>query len=140
MSVGLRDYSTGRQTIFLRALEVKLDPGQLQLYVLPRVSGMGQEAEMSYRESKEMGTLPNRGVKTRKRKHEERLKMTDPWENAVDLFRILIAYLSYLLAVFVLVLFDLLSHFLLVVSCWIFHAVGSTGSNVLLQVILVNVS
>ena len=73
------DLANGRTEVFSPALEVKLEPDELHWHVLPQVLAMGQEADDSYRASKEMGTLPSRGIKMRKRKPEERLKLTDPW-------------------------------------------------------------
>ena len=61
------DLANGRTQAFSPAI---------QWHVLPQVLPMGQEA---YRTSREMGTLQNRGVESRKRKPEERLKLADPW-------------------------------------------------------------
>ena len=76
---GADDLANGRTEAFSPALEVKLEPDKLHWHVLPQVLAMGQEADDSYRAPKEMGTLPNRGIKMRKRKPEERLKLTGPW-------------------------------------------------------------
>ena len=72
------DLTNGRTQASSPALEVKLNPDDIQWHVLPQVLGMGQEADEAYRRSKEMETLAHRGVKSRKRKPEERLKLADP--------------------------------------------------------------
>ena len=47
--------------------------------VLPEALSVGREAEQAFRRMKETHGLPNRAQKQRKRKVENRLKVTDPW-------------------------------------------------------------
>ena len=51
----------------------------LSWVILPEALATGQRAESQFQEVKQSGRLPNRAMKHRKRKVEERLKATDPW-------------------------------------------------------------
>ena len=61
------------------ALRVPLDPHLLSWELLPQALETGRAAELEHRSANMNGLLPNRGKRQRKRKLDERLKITDPW-------------------------------------------------------------
>ena len=69
----------GDATGFDPGLEVKIDDKVLEWIILPQVLATGKQAEETFQAAKSRGELPDRSVKQRKRKPEERLKIADPW-------------------------------------------------------------
>ena len=61
------------------ALRQVVDPKKLVWEIHPKALELGASAELESPDVKENGTLPNRGMKQRKRKPEERMRATDPW-------------------------------------------------------------
>ena len=59
-------------------LRIPVSAGSLQWEVLPHVLIAGKAAEERFQGAKRRGQLPDRSAKQRKRKVNERLKMTDP--------------------------------------------------------------
>ena len=58
---------------------VNLDLARLQWDILPEVLGLGRAAEEDVRSHQQSRTLPQRNVKRRRRKPEERMRLKDPW-------------------------------------------------------------
>ena len=73
------DLANGRVHAFDPAIEVKLDPRDLDWHILSHALKLGQEAEDAYRTIKDAGMLPNRGEQTKRSRPEQRLRLADPW-------------------------------------------------------------
>ena len=73
------DLANGRTQAFDPELEVKMNPEDLDWFILPQALKIGQEADESYWRLKEVGTLPNWGTQARRRKPEQQLRLADPW-------------------------------------------------------------
>ena len=71
--------ANGITSSFDPAKRLRVTADSLSWSILPQALEAGREAERAYLETKEKFGLPFRGAKQRKRKVEERLKMTDPW-------------------------------------------------------------
>ena len=71
--------ANGIHDSFDPALGVNVDPGSISWELLPQALEAGRAAEKEHAFARLSGTIPNRGKRQRKRKPEERLKMTDPW-------------------------------------------------------------
>ena len=54
-------------------------PESIDWLILPQALEKGRQSEVEFRAFRESGRDPQRGRKQRKRKVEDRLKMTDPW-------------------------------------------------------------
>ena len=73
------DLANGRTGAFAAYNEVKVDPGRLCWKILPKALQMGMEADTAYQKAKEKGVLPNRTLRQRGRRLEQRLRVADPW-------------------------------------------------------------
>ena len=71
--------ANGNSAGFDPAKERKFDLTNMGWRILPRALQMGRDAETAVNAAKRRGSLPDRGKKQRRRRLEERLKMTDPW-------------------------------------------------------------
>ena len=71
--------ANGENEEFDPALRIPVDAASFRWDILPEALAAGQRAETRFQEAKQSGGLPNRTMKQRKRKVEERLKARDPW-------------------------------------------------------------
>ena len=71
--------ANGNSSSFDPAKERKFDLAHMGWRILPRALQMGRDAEAAVSAAKRRGALPDRTKKQRRRRLEERLKMTDPW-------------------------------------------------------------
>ena len=60
-------------------LELKADVAGLRWNVLPEALVAGRQAEEIYLEAKSLGQLPNRAMKEKRRRVEDKLRTKDPW-------------------------------------------------------------
>ena len=71
--------ANGNHSHFRPDLRIAVCADGIDWIVLPEALAAGQKAEKQFQEAKESGRLPNRAMRKRKRRVEERLKATDPW-------------------------------------------------------------
>ena len=71
--------ANGKFEDFDPCLRLEVDSSKLVWELLPQTLKMGAEAKLESKEAAENGTIPNRGIKQRKRKPQERMRFTDPW-------------------------------------------------------------
>ena len=71
--------ANGDDTGFNPARRVHISASSTNLEVLPEALRMGYEADIEGESTKEKGTIPDRSWKQRKRKSEEKPRISDPW-------------------------------------------------------------
>ena len=71
--------ANGDHSSFRPDLRILVRADSLSWIVLPEALAAGQKAESRFQEARASGRLPNRAMRKRKRRVEERLKATDPW-------------------------------------------------------------
>ena len=71
--------ANGDHSSFRPDLRIPVRADSLCWIVLAEALAAGQKAESRFQEAKASGRLPNRAMRKRKRRVEERLKATDPW-------------------------------------------------------------
>ena len=71
--------ANGDATGFSNSNEVKLDPGHMNWLILDEALELGRQADQEHKLAKERGQLPNRCLKGKRKRPEDRLKLADPW-------------------------------------------------------------
>ena len=59
--------------------EVRINPEDLQWYVLPKALEIGAQAEAEHQRAVYGGALPDRTRRQKRKKLEQRLRVADPW-------------------------------------------------------------
>ena len=73
------ELANGITNRFKPEYEVKINPEELQWYVLPKALEIGAQAEAEHQRAVDGGALPDRTKRQKKRKPEQRLRAADPW-------------------------------------------------------------
>ena len=73
------ELANGVTNRFKPECEVKINPEELQWYVLPKALEIGAQAEAEHQRAVDGGALPDRTRRQKRRRPEQRLHAADPW-------------------------------------------------------------